>query len=204
MADGEAHGNAMLDAGALIASYGYWALAIGCFLEGETLLALAGFAAHLGHLDLAWVIVIATVAASAGDQCCFWLGRRHGEQILARFPSLATKSTRIRTLALRFDAWFIVGLRFAYGLRLAGPLLLGTTTIRTSRFVAYNVLGAFVWSLVVASLGWFFGHLVETLLGKVQRFEGVAVLTIVVASALVWWLRRRRQQSYIDGQGPGL
>ena len=37
---------------ALIASYGYYALFVGTFLEGETVLIAAGFAAHRGILDL--------------------------------------------------------------------------------------------------------------------------------------------------------
>ena len=37
---------------ALIASYGYCALFIGTFLEGETVLITAGFAAHRGIFDL--------------------------------------------------------------------------------------------------------------------------------------------------------
>lgn len=189
-----------MDAGALIESYGYWALAIGCLLEGETLLALAGLAAHHGHLDFGRVLVIATAAASAGDQCCFWLGRRHGDQILARFPSLRAKTVRLFGLAQRFDAWLIVGLRFAYGLRLAGPFLLGTTKIPTSRFVAYNVLGAFIWSIVIAGMGWLFGQLVQTLLGTAQRFAAGALLAALVAAALVGWLRRRR---HVQSAPPG-
>jgi len=188
----------MMDAGALIETYGYWVLAIGCFLEGETLLVLAGFAAHQGHLSLFWVIVIATAAATAGDQCYFWLGRRHGEQILARFPSLGAHTTRIRSLALRFDAWVIVGLRFAYGLRIAGPLLLGTTSMRASRFLAFNLLGAVIWSLVIAGLGWFFGYMVEIVLGRLLRIEGVAAIFIAAACVLVWWLRRRRQREHFN------
>lgn len=37
---------------ALIASYGCYALFVGTFLEGETVLIAAGFAAHRGILDL--------------------------------------------------------------------------------------------------------------------------------------------------------
>lgn len=191
-----------MDPGALIETYGYWALAVGCILEGETLLALAGLAAHHGHLDFGRVIIIAAAAASAGDQFCFWLGRRHGDAMLARFPSLRAKTTRLHRLALRFDAYLIVGLRFAYGLRLAGPFLFGTTKVPTARFVAYNVLGAFIWSIVIAGMGWLFGHLVETLLGTAQRFAGGAVLVVLATAGLVAWLRRRRQQRSLGPDGP--
>ena len=47
------------DGAQLIQSYGYWAILAGTFLEGETILVLAGFAAHLGYLQLPWVILAA-------------------------------------------------------------------------------------------------------------------------------------------------
>jgi len=43
----------------LISTYGYAAIGIGTFLEGETILILVGFAAHRGYLELPWVIVFA-------------------------------------------------------------------------------------------------------------------------------------------------
>ena len=46
---------------ALIQAHGYWVLAVGCLLEGETILVLAGFAAHRGYLDSLAVLAIATV-----------------------------------------------------------------------------------------------------------------------------------------------
>lgn len=182
-----------MDAGVLIETYGYWALAVGCFLEGETALALAGFAAHRGHLDMAWVITIATAAASAGDQCFFWLGRRHGEALLARFPSLAVETARIRHLALRYEAWLIVIVRFAYGLRTAGPVLIGTTTISAPRFILCNVLGALLLAMTVSGLGWLFGKAFETLLKKLQQVAFPVLIGLLAASLLVWWLRRRHR-----------
>ena len=56
-----------MDIGELLRSHGYWILALGCLLEGETVLALAGFAAHDGHLRLEAVIAVAAVAGFAGS-----------------------------------------------------------------------------------------------------------------------------------------
>lgn len=183
-----------MEAGALIEAYGYWALAVGCFLEGETVLVLAGFAAHRGHLDMAWVITIATVAASAGDQCFFLLGRRHGKALLARFPSLARETARIRHLALRYDAWLIVIVRFTYGLRMAGPVLIGTTTISAPRFMLFNVLGAVLWAILVSGLGWLFGKAFESALENLQHLEVPVLVGFVAATVLAWWLRRRHRR----------
>jgi membrane protein DedA with SNARE-associated domain len=67
-----------MDLSALLQTYGYPLLALGCLLEGETGLALAGLAAHQGRLDFGVVTLIAALAGFIGDQAYFWLGRRHG------------------------------------------------------------------------------------------------------------------------------
>jgi membrane protein DedA with SNARE-associated domain len=59
----------------LLADHGYLAVLIGSLLEGETILVLAGFAAHQGHLSLPLVLAIAFVGGTFGDQIFFWLGR---------------------------------------------------------------------------------------------------------------------------------
>ena len=41
-----------LDLHALLATYGYWVIVLGCLLEGETVLILGGMAAHQQVLDL--------------------------------------------------------------------------------------------------------------------------------------------------------
>jgi len=58
----------------LISHYGYVALVIGTFLEGESVLIVAGFAVHLGYLKLQWVILAAFAGSVAGDQLYFFLG----------------------------------------------------------------------------------------------------------------------------------
>lgn len=52
----------------LVTSYGYPAVLVGTFLEGETILVLAGFLAHRGYLDLPLVILTAFLGTFTGDQ----------------------------------------------------------------------------------------------------------------------------------------
>ena len=58
----------------LIQGYGYWAVAAGAFLEGETMLLVAGAAASRGHLSLPAVEAVAALACLGGDQLWFYLG----------------------------------------------------------------------------------------------------------------------------------
>ena len=57
-----------------IQTYGYWAILIGTFLEGETILVLGGLAAHMGYMDLGGVILAAFAGSLCGDQLFFSWG----------------------------------------------------------------------------------------------------------------------------------
>lgn len=176
----------------LLQTHGYWLLALGCLLEGETLLVLAGFAAHRGLLDPLAVVSIAAAAGFAGDQAFFWLGRRHGAALLARWPSLARQSARVQPLIDRWHEALIIGVRFAYGLRVAGPVLIGMSKLSAWRFSAFNALGALLWATSVAAVGWAFGAAAEALLGELRHIEGWLFAVLLVALGVVWLVRRRR------------
>ena len=177
---------------ALIEQYGYVALFIGTLLEGETLLILAGFAAHQGYLQLQWVICIALLGGFLGDQFYFWLGRRHGEWVLSRFPRLAPVFERANTLIERYHEALIVGVRFFYGLRTVGPMALGLSAVSAMRFVSFNSLGATIWAIGIGMAGYLFGQALELLLSDFKRLEELFLITILVGGFAVWAWRRWR------------
>ena len=138
-----------MDIAGLVQTYGYFALAIGTFLEGETVLLAAGLAAHSGYLDIYAVIAVAAVCGFIGDQFFFWLGRRHGGAVLQRWPSINRQADRVHRLVERYHASVIIGVRFAYGLRIAGPVLIGMSAVSYVRFVLFNAIGAVLWGLLL-------------------------------------------------------
>lgn len=174
----------------LIETHGYWLLALGCLLEGETILILAGFAAHRGYLQPLAVLLIATAAGFAGDQFYFWLGRWRGAALLRRWPVLALQTERVQHLLARYHEAMIVGLRFAYGLRIAGPVLMGATELPAWRFAVFNALGALLWAALIGGLGWVFGDMAEALFVHIRHIEEWLLLGLALAGALFWWLRR--------------
>lgn len=175
-----------------IATHGYWVLALGCVVQSETALLLAGFAAHRGHLDPLAVVAVASAGGFLGDQFFFWLGRRHGPHVLARRPAWARRAEQVDRLVQHWDAGFIVGVRFAYGLRVAGPVLMGASTMSARRFVIFNALGALIWAVVIGGLGWAFGGTAQLLLGEIHHVEGWLLLALAVVALAAWALRRHR------------
>src|ERR1051325_4806479 len=72
----------------LLHKFGYLAVFVGTFLEGETILVMAGFFAERGYLHLLGVILTAFAGAFVGHVFWFWLGRTQGVKLLARMPRM--------------------------------------------------------------------------------------------------------------------
>ena len=182
----------------LIAQYGYLAIFIGTFLEGETILVLAGFAAHRGLLALPGVMLAAFAGSLFSDQLLFYLGRRHGAAWLARRPQWKTGVERVRGLLNRYSTALILSFRFLYGLRNVTPFALGLSDVSAARFVVLNVVGAAVWAVAVSLAGWFVGEAAKRMIGDIERYERLIGGTIIAIGLGLWlWhvLARRRVAS---------
>ncbi len=184
-----------IDIPGLIDSYGYLAVFIGAFLEGETILVLAGLAAYRGYMDFAAVSIVALVAGFAGDQLYFFLGRAQGARILARFPDAQERAHRFDAMLARWHAPLIIGIRFMYGFRIVGPVLLGMGRVASWKFVVYNFIGAAIWAPLIAGLGYLFGTVVETILDDVHKYElwlFAAILMVGLGGVVLHRMRARR------------
>src|SRR5215472_18090019 len=101
----------------LVSQYGYLAVFIGTFFEGETILVLGALAAHRGYLDLPFVVLCGFSGSLIGDQLWFYLARRYGKRFLERRPSWRHRTDRALALLDKYDTLFILSFRFLYGLR---------------------------------------------------------------------------------------
>lgn len=181
-----------------VTTYGYLAVLLGTLLEGETVLLLAGFAAHQGYLSIHLVLLIAFIGGTVGDQLFFWAGRSWGGALLDRFPSVRVRTIRVGELLRRWDAALVFAIRFLYGLRIAGPVAMGALHFDAKRFAIFNALGAAVWAALIGGAGYVLGHSLEALLGNLADYETAllwAALAVLVGGALVhrlnWLLRAR-------------
>jgi membrane protein DedA with SNARE-associated domain len=181
----------------LVDTYGYLAILLGTFIEGETILVLGGFVAHRGYLHLPWVILAAFIGTLCGDQLFFFLGRRRSQAFLAKRPSWKERIDRTHRLLDRFRIPLILGFRFLYGLRTVTPFVIGMSPVPTAQFVFLNAVGAMVWAIAVGTGGYLFGNALEILIGNVKRYEFLVFGAIAFIGGSIWSLtflgRRRRQ-----------
>ena len=185
-----------------IADYGYWAVALALLCEnagipvpGETTLLLASFLAYSEHrLHLGWIIVVATCAATIGDNLGYAIGRHGGRPLLERYQHVfhipRRSLERGEALFARYGAVTIFFARFIAGMRIVAGPLAGVLRMPWKAFAVFNFLGAVVWVTVIASIGYFFGRHWDTLESVIKRFD-VALVAGLAIAVLIWWIRRR-------------
>ena len=183
-----------LDPAALLQSYGYIALALGAFLEGETIVLLAGLFAHQGYLAPVPAALCAFGGSLASDQIMFYLGRWKGQAILHRFPRLEKKAPKVRRLLEEYETPLILGFRFIYGVRNVTPILMGMGRVNHWKFLVLNCVSAAVWAAAFIAAGYFFGEALTALLAAHPHADKFALAAVVGVGAGIWLWRRKKRK----------
>lgn len=161
------------------------------FLPGDSLLVTAGlFHQQLG-LSVAVIALCGFVAAAAGDQVGFWLGRRFGRRWFRPDARVLTteRLEQAEAFFARHGGKALVLGRFVPVVRTFVPLAAGTSAYPYRRFVGWNLLGAFLWAVGMTVLGSVLGGLpfvADHIDVLVVALVAVSVLPLVLAA-----LRRR-------------
>jgi membrane protein DedA with SNARE-associated domain len=174
-----------------VRSYGYLAILIGTFIEGETILIVGGFIAHLGFLKLPYVMATALVGSFLGDQFFFILGRTKGAMVLRRLKKAQKQVEKIQRFMERHQNLIMTGFRFIYGIRILTPIVLGMNrNISAKRFFMFNVIGALAWSVVVSLGGFLFGEALHLIMKDISQFELKLIIGLIAIGLMAWLLNR--------------
>jgi len=173
-----------------VRDYGYFAVAVGTFFEGELIMLAAGVAASTGILSLPIVILAGMAGIFASDTFCFLLGRLAGERIKRWFPKLHARLDGVFRLIEDHQDKLIVYFQFFPGLCTVTPVAFGMTRISISRFMALDLVGNASWTLVFSFGGYAFGAAFEQVARDARVWEGVVLGLAVIAGLMVWRVGR--------------
>ncbi|MEP7019251.1 MAG: DedA family protein [Pseudonocardiales bacterium] len=162
-------------------------LLLGFFLPGDTLLFAAGIALATGKITSSFgaFLVVAPIAAIAGNLVGYWIGYRAGPVVFDRANSRFFRPEyveRSHAFFERFGSWTIILGRFVPIVRTVATVMAGVGRMRFSLYAVYSILGGVIWADGVLLLG--------RQLGKikfVQDHKGYidyAVIGVVVLSLL--------------------
>lgn len=177
-------------------------LAVGFFLPGDSLLVVAGlFAAKENGLSVTILLVTLFVAAVVGDAVGYYSGLKLGPRLFTRQKSLLFRPSHLQRAQEFYEKYggkTIIIARFVPIVRTFAPIVAGAAQMPYRRFVAYNVVGGFLWVFSMILTGYFLGQIVERQFGVSLEDHIEWVVIIVVALSLlppvIEWLKSRREK----------
>lgn len=178
-------------------------LLVGFMLPGDSLLFTAGLLSAAGTLPDLWILLVTIpLAAIAGDQVGYAIGRKAGPAVFRRPDSRffrAEHVERSREFFERYGARTIVIARFVPIVRTLAPVMAGVSRMNYRTFVTYNVIGGIGWGIGVTLLGYFLGQ-VEFVHANIEPII-LGIVALSVAPIAFELLRARRARA-VGGEAP--
>ena len=128
-------------------------------------------------------MMIVVVAAVLGDSVGYWFGSEVGDHLWERKDSRFFKQEylkRTERFYQKYGGRAVVLARFVPIVRTIAPILAGVSTMKYRVFLAYNVIGGFLWGAGMVALGFFLGSLIPSS----EKYILPLSLVIVVISFL--------------------
>jgi membrane-associated protein len=151
------------------------------FLPGDSLLFAAGTFAARGSFDVFLLAVLLMVAAIAGDNVNYWIGRKLGIKLFEKYSRFLKKEYLEKTHKFyeKHGGKTIILARFFPIIRTFSPFVAGLGKMTYSKFVLNDIAGGIIWISIFVFGGYFFGNI-----PFVQKNFSLVIVVIVVISVI--------------------
>ena len=184
-------------------------LLVGFLLPGDSLLVTVGIVAWTAEWPLHWLILLLAAAAILGNNCGYTIGAKAGPRLFTREESFFfRKSYLVQAEAFyqRHGGKTIILAQFMPIIRTFAPVVAGIGRMDRRRFVAFTVVGAFLWVGSMLGIGYALTPLLDPPLKSMfgpefqtaKHVEKVILLVVFASiSPMLWagargWLAKRK------------
>jgi membrane-associated protein len=168
----------------------------GFFLPGDSLLVTAGVFAGAGQLKLAELLSFVTLCAIAGDQVGYFLGWKAGDALYRREDSRFFKKRHLERAHEFYEHYggkTVILARFVPIIRTFCPPVAGAARMRYRVYLAYDIVGGFLWVWGMTLLGYTLGRTVPNIDKRIHY----VIAAVIVASFIpaVYHASKQRKRS---------
>jgi membrane-associated protein len=150
----------------------------GFFLPGDTLLFSAGFLAGSGQISLFQLIVCVVVAAVAGCNTGYEIGKRGGRKLFNKPDGILFRQEYVKKAEDFYEkngGKTIALAQFVPIARTFVPVVAGIARMDRKKFVIYNFFGVVCWGVGIVLLGDFLGKKIPNIDKYLLPIIGIAV-----------------------------
>lgn len=187
----------------MIVTLGYGGLAFGLFVDSfgipipsEVLLPLAGAAAKQGSMSLPIVILVGTLAQTAGAIVAYWIGMGPGLEFVKRYGKYVLFSEheleKTHKLFEKYGSWLTLFGRCLPGIRTYIGIPAGMARMDFRAFLGASLLGSFIWTVFLSVLGYQLADHLEIIDSVLSKFGYLLALAGIVA--FVWFVHHRSKK----------
>ncbi len=178
--------------------WGYWVIGLLAFGEaliltsvfspGTIVVLIGGVLVAQGlydFWDMVWFVAVGTIL---GAEASFRIGARGG-YLFQEDRWLFSKANldRGKRFLTKYGAPSIVIGHFFGPLRPVVPVVAGLSGMSNKRFFLWNVIGGLAYTVVILSVGYFFGSALDLVSATVTR-AGLFVVAVILIVATIWFL----------------
>ena len=164
-----------------INDFGYIALMVGTFFEGETAILTASSLIYRGLFEFPWTVLAAFSGSFISDWVYFLIGHYNGKVFIANRPKLLAKVKPITDFFHRHKFQILFSYRFLYGFRVVIPLVIGMSGLSKLSYLFYSIVTGLIWATTISTAGYWAGRL---LVIEVKTFENNFVYIMMGFAAL--------------------
>ncbi len=179
--------------------FGYLALMLGTFFEGETAILVASSLIHQGLFDPGLTIISGFAGSFISDWLYYLAGRLNGKYFINKRPALKARVEPMKSLFRKHQMQILFSYRFLYGFRVIIPLVIGMSDVKPVHFLFFSVTGGLLWATVVTAVGYLVGRFfnIQTTIFEeniVFIVLGFASFGIILGYLLKYFAARNLQQ----------
>ena len=152
------------------------------FLPGDSLLFTAGLFARMGYLDLSSLMILLFIAAVAGDNTNYFIGKNIGLKVMQykiKNRNLVKQEYIDKTHEFyeKYGPKTVIIARFVPIVRTFAPFIAGVAEMKYRVFLLYNVVGGAIWILSLTLAGYFLGN-IQLIRDNIEK---VAILIVLLS-----------------------
>jgi membrane protein DedA with SNARE-associated domain len=151
-----------------INEFGYAALMVGTFFEGETAILAASSLIYRGLFEFPFTVLAAFFGSFVSDWIYYLIGRLNGKMFIAKRPKIAIKVKPVTDFFHRHKFQILFSYRFLYGFRIVIPLVIGMSGLRPLSYLFYSVVTGLIWATTVSTVGYWAGRILSI---EVKTFQ---------------------------------
>jgi membrane protein DedA with SNARE-associated domain len=186
-----------------LAAHGIYAIILLGFLEAacvpipsEVTFGFGGVLAYQGHLNLAQVIIIGSLAELAGSYASYYVGRRGGRPLVHKLGRYVLVTESDVNRAERFlegrGAWAVSVGRMLPFVRAFTSIVAGLVRLPAIRFGILSLIGTVIYAAALSSIGYGLGSAWESV-NKGLTVVGYVLFALIVVAIVGFVAYRLRQ-----------